>query len=132
MKSLTALLQEIENVRVIDAQVPYNQYVPIDLSITNEDFVKLKIENSIDFESYIQNYLAKNNAKVAFGGYNEVRSLYKRSKIFGSSHSEERNIHIGLDLWIKAGTPVLAALDGFVHSFNYNMGVGDYGPTILL
>lgn len=132
MKSLTALLQEIENVRVIDAQVPYNQYVPIDLSITNEDFVKLKIENSIDFESYIHNYLAKNNAKVAFGGYNEVRSLYKRSKIFGSSHSEERNIHIGLDLWIKAGTPVLAALDGFVHSFNYNMGVGDYGPTILL
>lgn len=132
MKSLTALLQEIENVRVIDAQVPYNQYVPIDLSITNEDFVKLKIENSIDFESYIHNYLAKNNAKVAFGGYNEVRSLYKRSKIFGSSRSEERNIHIGLDLWIKAGTPVLAALDGFVHSFNYNMGVGDYGPTILL
>lgn len=132
MKSLTALLQEIESARVIDAQVPYNQYVPIDLSITNEDFVKLKIENSIDFESYIHNYLAKNNAKVAFGGYNEVRSLYKRSKIFGSSHSEERNIHIGLDLWIKAGTPVLAALDGFVHSFNYNMGVGDYGPTILL
>ncbi|HRN46046.1 MAG TPA: peptidoglycan DD-metalloendopeptidase family protein, partial [Flavobacterium sp.] len=45
---------------------------------------------------------------------------------------EERNIHIGLDLWIKAGTPVLAALDGFIHSFNYNTGVGDYGPTIII
>ena len=74
----------------------------------------------------------KNNAKVAFGGYNEVRSLYKRSKIFSSSKTDERNIHIGLDLWIKAGTAVLAALDGFVHCFNYNMGVGYYGPTIIL
>lgn len=132
MKSLTALLQEIENVRVIDDQIPYNQYVPIDLSTTNEDFIKLKIETSSDFEFYIEKYLNKNNAKVAFGGYNEVRSLYKRSKIFSSSKTDERNIHIGLDLWIKAGAAVLAALDGFVHSFNYNMGVGDYGPTIIL
>ena len=132
MKSLTALLQEIENVRVIDDQIHYNQYVPIDLSSTNEDFIKLKIETSSDFEFYIEKYLNKNNAKVAFGGYNEVRSLYKRSKIFSSSKTDERNIHIGLDLWIKAGTAVLAALDGFVHCFNYNMGVGDYGPTIIL
>jgi hypothetical protein len=31
----------------------------------------------------------------------------------------------------KAGA-VLAAVDGFVHSFNYNTGLGDYGPTIIL
>ena len=41
-------------------------------------------------------------------------------------------MHIGLDLWIKAGTPILAALDGKVHSFKYNDGFGDYGPTIIL
>ena len=132
MKSLVTVLQEIENVRVIDAEIKYDAYIPIDLSITNEELSKLKIEKSSDFEIYIDNYLDKNDAKVAFGGYNEVRNLYKRSKIFSSSNSEERNIHIGLDLWIKSGTPVLAALDGFVHCFNYNMGVGDYGPTIIL
>ena len=37
-----------------------------------------------------------------------------------------------MDLWIKAGTPVLAALDGKVHSFQYNNNLGDYGPTIIL
>ena len=132
MKSLVTVLQEIENVRVIDAEIKYDAYIPIDLSITNEELSNLKIEKSSDFEVYIENYLDKNKAKVAFGGYNEVRNLYKRSKIFSSSTSEERNIHIGLDLWIKSGTPVLAALDGFVHCFNYNMGVGDYGPTIIL
>ena len=132
MKSLVTVLQEIENVRVIDAEIKYDAYIPIDLSVTNEELSKFKIEKSSDFEVYIENYLDKNDAKVAFGGYNEVRNLYKRSKIFSSSNSEERNIHIGLDLWIKSGTPVLAALDGFVHCFNYNMGVGDYGPTIIL
>jgi murein DD-endopeptidase MepM/ murein hydrolase activator NlpD len=45
--------------------------------------------------------------------------------------TEERNIHIGLDLWIKAGTPILSALDGKIHSF-ISAGFGDYGPTIIL
>ena len=132
MKPLEELLQEIENVKVIDSTIEYDYYFPLDLAVTNEGFKKLGINNAIDFEVYIENYLTENNAKVAFGGYNEIRNLYKRSEIFNDSNAEERNIHIGLDLWIKAGTPVLAALDGFVHSFNYNVGVGDYGPTIIL
>jgi len=132
MKQLETLLQAIENVKVIDAKIDYKQYIPLDLSIANEAFKSLNIDNALDFEDYIENYLAENNAKVAYGGYNEVRSLYKRSEIFNDTNTEERNIHIGLDLWIKAGTPVLAAVDGFVHSFNYNTGVGDYGPTIIL
>jgi uncharacterized protein YaeQ len=44
--------------------------------------------------------------------YNEERNLYQRSTIFKDEDTEERNIHIGLDLWIKAGTPILAALEG--------------------
>jgi murein DD-endopeptidase MepM/ murein hydrolase activator NlpD len=132
MKPLETILQDQENVKVIDAKIEYKQYIPLDLSITNEAFKSLNIDNAQDFEDYIENNLTENNAKVAYGGYNEVRNLYKRSEIFNDTNTEERNIHIGLDLWIKAGTPVLAAVDGFVHSFNYNTGVGDYGPTIIL
>ena len=132
MKRLETILHGIENVKVIDDRIEYNQYIPLDLSITNEAFNKNKIDNSTDFEKYIESYLTENDAKVAYGGYNEIRNLYQRSEIFNDSKTEERNIHIGLDLWIKAGTPVLAAIDGFIHSFNYNTGVGDYGPTIIL
>ena len=132
MTLLKTILKEIQDVKVIDKSIDYNQYIPLDLSIKNEDFTKHSIENSTDFENYIENYLEKNNSKVAFGGYNEIRNLYKRSDIFNDSKTEERNIHIGLDLWIKAGNKVLAALDGFVHSFNYNTGLGDYGPTIII
>lgn len=132
MTVLETILQNIKNVKVIDEKINYDQYIPLDLSLTNKTISTQNIDNAIDFEHYIEHYLAENNAKVAFGGYNEIRNLYKRSEIFNDSKTEERNIHIGLDLWIKSGTPVLAAVDGFVHSFNYNMGVGDYGPTIIL
>jgi murein DD-endopeptidase MepM/ murein hydrolase activator NlpD len=117
---------------VIDNTIPYSDYIPLDLSINNEVFQNLQLKNAPEFERYIDSYLLKNNAKVAYGGYNETRDLYKRSEIFNDPNTEERNIHLGLDLWIKAGTSVLAALDGTVHSFNYNTGLGDYGPTIIL
>jgi murein DD-endopeptidase MepM/ murein hydrolase activator NlpD len=129
---LETLFRNIQNVKVIDASISLTEYTPLDLSVSNTDLSKRTIENATDFEKYIESILAKNNAKVAFGGYNEERNLYKRSAVFNAAETEERNIHIGLDLWIKAGTTVLAALDGKVHSFNYNNNLGDYGPTILL
>ena len=70
--------------------------------------------------------------RSAFGGYNEERNLYKSSLIFNDDENEERNIHIGMDLWIKAGTPVLAVVDGEVYGFDFNAGKGNYGPTIIL
>ncbi len=132
MTKLESLLKNIQDVKVIDDSISYTKYVPVDLSVTNSSLSQLNLGNSDDFEVYINNYLKENNAEVCYGGYNEIRNLYKRSTAFNNTSKDERNIHIGLDLWIKAGTSVLAALDGTVHSFNYNEGLGDYGPTIIL
>jgi murein DD-endopeptidase MepM/ murein hydrolase activator NlpD len=132
MKSLETLFSDIKDIKVIDSAIPYSQYTPLDLSESNLELNKLNISDAAEFETYIENILAKKKASVAYGGYNEVRDLYKRSTVFNNSNTEERNIHIGIDLWIKAGTPVLAALDGKVHSFQNNNNLGDYGPTIIL
>ena len=132
MQSLEQFLRDIKNCTVLGNFISIQDYTPIDISIHNVQFNKLQLKNADDFERYIELYLEEKNAKVAYGGYNETRNLYKRSGIFNDPSIEERNIHLGLDLWIKAGTPVLAALDGTVHSFNYNTGLGDYGPTIIL
>lgn len=132
MNLFEKLLHEIKDVKVIADTITLNQYIALDLSVNNTTLTQESIENATDFEKYIEKYLTQNNAKIAYGGYNEERNLYKRSVIFKDDTTEERNMHIGLDLWIKAGTPVLAALDGTVHSFNYNTGFGDYGPTIIL
>lgn len=132
MKSIETLFLDFKDIKVIDNTIPYSQYTPLDLSASNFELSQLNISDAAQFETYIENLLAKNKASVAYGGYNEVRNLYKRSTVFNNSNTEERNIHIGLDLWIKAGTPVLAALDGKVHSFQNNNNLGDYGPTIIL
>ena len=129
MSKLEIFLKECQDVYVIDKSIGFVNYIALDLSVSKFD---LAFDSASQFEEIIDNYLLKNNAKVAFGGYNEMRNLYQRSTIFNNNETDERNIHIGLDLWIASGTKVLAALDGVVHSFNYNLGLGNYGPTIIL
>jgi murein DD-endopeptidase MepM/ murein hydrolase activator NlpD len=132
MTLLEKLLYQTQDVKVIPDAITSNQYIPLDLSVSNIQLAEESIGNAADFEKYIEHYLSTNNSKVAYGGYNEERNLYKRSVIFKDDATEERNMHIGLDLWIKAGTPILAALNGKVHSFKNNADLGDYGPTIIL
>ncbi len=132
MSILETLFLKLENIKVIDDSIPYSQYTPIDLSISNTELSKIDISNPKEFEIFIENHLQKSQAKAAFGGYNEERTLYKRSNLFNDEQSDERNIHIGMDLWIEVGTPVLAALNGTVYGFGFNAGKGNYGPTIIL
>lgn len=132
MKSLISILKSLPPTKVIDSSIDYSKYVALDLSVTNKELFENKPANAVEFENYIDHYLARNNAKVAFGGYIEGRTLYQRSTIFKNNLALERNIHIGLDLWTKEGTAVLVPLDGKVHSFKNNVGLGDYGPTIIL
>lgn len=132
MKPLASILKALPPTKVIDSNIDFSQYIPLDLSVTNQELVEFKPENATDFEQFISGYLERNNAEVAFGGYIEGRTLYQRSTIFKNDSIPERNIHIGLDLWTKVDTSVLAPLDGKVHSFKNNIGLGDYGPTIIL
>ena len=132
MKSIQEILEDQKDVYVIDSTISYKNYVPFDLSAKHMDELNLDLTNAEKFEEFVENHLSANNAEVAFGGYLERRNLYKRSETFNSENTEERNIHIGLDLWIKAGTSVLSALDGKIHSFQNNISLGDYGPTIIL
>jgi murein DD-endopeptidase MepM/ murein hydrolase activator NlpD len=108
------------------------EYVALDLSVTNSDLQNHILETAQDYEVFIQKQLDANQGKIMFGGYIEIRNLYQRSTVFKNSNTEERNIHIGLDLWINEQAPIYAALDGKIHSFQNNTALGDYGPTIIL
>lgn len=119
--------------RVIDADIAEEKYIPIDISKSNEDLKDIDVSSSKDWTDYIDNYLEKNQASVAFGGYLETRDIYSRSNYFKSKLGEdERNIHLGIDFWCLKNTKVLSVLEGKIHSFKYNDNHGDYGPTIII
>ncbi len=122
-----------QSLYVLDPSLSKSDYVKLDLSIHNKALEQVDVSTSETLETYVNNHIKTHNAKVAYGGYLETRNIYKRSTYFNDTNPEaERNIHLGLDLWIAAETPIYAPLDGEVHSFKNNTNFGDYGPTILL
>ena len=122
-----------DGVLPIDSEILFDQYCPIDLSESNPDLKTFDVSSSSAWENYVLSLLKRNNAKVAYGGYLEVRNLYDRSDYFQAmAEDDKRNIHLGIDFWCEDGTDICAFLDGQVHSFANNMNYGDYGPTIIL
>ena len=118
---------------VLDASIPLKKYIPLNLSSSNEELQTIDVSNSSALETYVNNHISKHAGLVAYGGYNETRNIYRRSDYFNQENPEtERNIHLGMDLWLAAGSTIFAPLDGLVHSFAYNQNFGDYGPTLLL
>lgn len=132
MKDQIAILHNLVAAKVIAKEIEYNDYVSLDLSISALKHWKYPLDTADDYSKYIQNYLDLHHAKIAYGGYMEKRNLYQRSTVFKEENQEERNIHIGLDLWINEAATIYAALDGKIHSFQNNTPLGDYGPTIIL
>jgi murein DD-endopeptidase MepM/ murein hydrolase activator NlpD len=132
-KTLEALLLSLDKTSVLDPSIAKLDYVALDLSKTNTALESVDVSASKTLEHYINNHIKTNNAKVAFGGYLETRNIYQRSTYFKDATPQtERNIHLGLDLWIAAETPIFSPLDAEVHSFKNNTNHGDYGPTIIL
>lgn len=110
-----------------------DKLLAMDFSEQNTALTTAVIEDVESFSTYINDTLNEANALYGIGGYNEHRTVYARSRVFdGAADTDLRCIHLGLDIWGKAGTAVAAPLDGTVHSFYYNEAYGDYGATIIL
>ena len=134
-KAFSQFLFEISNqsLHVLNPSILKSDFVALDLSKSNKPLQNVDVSSSENLENYINDYIAQSIAKVAYGGYLETRAIYQRSSYFKDSNPEtERNIHLGIDVWIAAETPVYSPLEGVVHSFKNNTNFGDYGPTIIL
>lgn len=111
-------------------------YLVLDFSASNPDLLTLDLTDTAAFTNYVFDKLKAAGAKVGVGGYNEHRIIYRRSKHFHTTeetpYDGPREIHLGIDFWAEAGTPVFTPLDGIIHSFQDNARFGDYGPTIIL
>ena len=69
---------------MLDASIPKSKFTPINLSESNKTLNNVDESSSSKFGDFVNNHIKKYNALVAYGGYLEVRNLYKRSKYFNS------------------------------------------------
>lgn len=123
---------------VVEFDPSVNKLLRTDFTEDNLELDKVDIENTREFTLYMNDLLATKKATFGIGGYDELRTIYSRSKLFNKDlgaeqkAEEPRRLHLGFDIWGPAGTPVYAPLDGTIHSFAFNDRFGDYGATIIL
>lgn len=109
--------------------------VALDLSVSsldlgnNDRFLEIG-----PFTRTVERLLEDQQADFGVGGYGEVRPFYTTDayQVMGNEGAQWRTVHLGLDVWGPAHTPVFAPLAGTVHSVADNAGERDYGPTVIL
>ena len=114
-------------VPMFDPQLTAANTIHIDLSTSNREFDGL---DKAGWDRAIENRIADAGAIAAVGGYLEKRSVYENTPNFRGD--EDRTVHIGVDVFMPAGTLVHAPLAGEVYCFANRQVEGDYGPVILL
>ncbi len=105
--------------------------IVFDFSGKDSRLAGIDISNVEEYTRVTFDMMKEAGTPVAIGSYNENRTVYAPSPLFNSG-GVVRTVHIGVDLWAEAGTPIFVPLLGKVHSFNNNDNFGDYGPTIVL
>jgi murein DD-endopeptidase MepM/ murein hydrolase activator NlpD len=135
MDSTTKFYERIEALQPTIASVgPFkaetDKLVKKDFTEIN-DVWKEAINTNVDlFSTTVHSILQTAEARYGIGGYLENRHIYARSRVFDGT--EPRRTHLGIDIWGKEDTPVMAPIDATVHSFAFNNAYGDYGATIIL
>jgi len=118
--------------KVVDIDLDNDCILALDFTQNNHELTADEVSDTPQFSAWINRKLTQSGCRYGIGGYFEHRTLYARSSLFNTADAEPRRLHLGIDIWGQAGTPVYAPLAGKIHSFQDNNNFGDYGPTIIL
>ena len=106
-----------------------------DLSASSSEIEDLdRVLDPATFNVQLVRRLEDQGSKVGVGRYGEPR-VWHASDSYGQAAGEfpeRRTVHTAIDVFLPAGSDVLAPLSGCVHSLKNNSERLDYGPTIIL
>ena len=77
-------------------------------------------------------WFAAKAVAYGIGTYCEKRSVYETDAFADAASPERRTVHLGIDVFAPAMTPVYAPLAGTVLHVTYNADHLDYGNTLIL
>lgn len=125
------LSKDITVGKVVDFDAATDRLYPFDFTKNNQELTEAIIADTVSFSNWVDHKLLESHSRYGIGGYNEHRTIYARSAHFDELE-EPRRLHLGVDIWGKAETPVYNFHAAQVHSFKFNDNFGDYGATIIL
>lgn len=133
LQKLQVFLSDPKNqiAKVVDFNSSTDKLLPLDFTANNKELTTEILADTAIFSHWVNEKLTANNAKYGVGGYNEHRTIYSRSEHFDTVE-EPRRLHLGVDIWGPAETPIYNFYEAKVHSFKFNDNFGDYGATIIL
>jgi peptidoglycan LD-endopeptidase LytH len=123
---------ELEIFPVMGEKLTEKNTLNLDFSAANTQLKSVDLANTPAFTDFVFGQLEQSGKKYGIGGYLEKRAIYRRSENFLTEAEDYRNIHLGVDIWTAAHAPIFSPLEGKVHSFQDNIGFGNYGPTIIM
>lgn len=121
--------------KVVEADLINDDKIVLDLSVGSLDLGNNpNFEDAQKFEVLVDRLMEDADVKISIGKYNEIRPIYTSDAFTVKSDEgpQWRTLHVGLDVFMVAETPVYAPLAGKIHSFNNNAADRDYGPAIIL
>jgi len=123
--------KDISITQVVDFDPEKDALYPFDFTKNNLELTDDVLRDTAKFSAWVAHKLEENQCLYGIGGYGEHRTIYARSAHFDTTE-EPRRLHLGVDIWGPAGTPVYNFHEAVVHSFKFNDHFGDYGATIIL
>ena len=120
---------------VVRPAVTHDATLIFDLSVGSPDMENLDtLADAKDWSARLLGQMAETGAQLGVGRYDEARMCYTGDAFAnsGGERPERRTVHLGVDLFLEAGSTILAPIPGTVHSFRDNADPLDYGPTIIL
>ena len=118
---------------VVEYNPAKEKLVSMDFKSSNTELDGDIIDDTEKFSEYILKKLEETGSRYGIGGYAELRTMYSRSKLFNEAdETEPRRLHLGVDIWGKAGEVIYAPMGGMIHSLAFNNHFGDYGATIIV
>jgi len=93
-----------------------------------------EFDNIPAFQFKIDQLQQTNPNRILAGGYLEIRPIYTSDayRIKGNNADKYRTVHLGIDFWLPAQTPVHSLFDGKVVLAVNDAGYKEYGGLVIL